>query len=418
MADYNPFNPNSVVMPTLFAGRAGQVNEICGKLANLKRGIPTSFFMYGERGIGKTALASLIMHVAKLKNPDLCNLNLVASYYAVEKNQDIASVLRESLNSLTDKLDKNLLDKIGSRLGSLFKNGKFQIGSFALELEAKEREKEIILKDQVISILTNIINGFCAQPEEGNTQGTLIPCEGGNRQGILIVIDEMHNLKDIDITASLLRNIMTTLSVETLGQVSFLLIGYKEDMVKFFSSDPSSRRAFDLIELTVMPQPEAEDVLKKGFVAANVKWDSSELSKNIGSAGGYPHSIQILGRHLLEVDKDNLIDKNDWNAALFNSALELKTKDFSQMYSFNVAGTQTVKDQILVLLANKNKPMSKKEIADELKKNIYQHIPELIKKGSVRELLDKKVELHSQLLRTSILIDQIIQNRNKEQKIT
>ncbi len=56
----NPFNPNSVVTPTLFAGRHDQVFQILKKLTQVREGMPASFVLQGDRGIGKTALAKLI----------------------------------------------------------------------------------------------------------------------------------------------------------------------------------------------------------------------------------------------------------------------------------------------------------------------------------------------------------------------
>ena len=62
---YNPFNPNSVVATNLFAGRSQYILRIIRKLDQVRRGMPSSFFLFGERGIGKTALAKLVKHLAE-----------------------------------------------------------------------------------------------------------------------------------------------------------------------------------------------------------------------------------------------------------------------------------------------------------------------------------------------------------------
>ena len=77
MATYNPFNPNSTVTPTLFAGRSEQTLQIVRKLAQVKRGMSSNFIFHGERGIGKTALARLIRYLSESNNPDLENLNFL-----------------------------------------------------------------------------------------------------------------------------------------------------------------------------------------------------------------------------------------------------------------------------------------------------------------------------------------------------
>lgn len=43
MANYNPFNPNSIVTPTLFAGRTDQALVIIDKLEHVKKKMPASF---------------------------------------------------------------------------------------------------------------------------------------------------------------------------------------------------------------------------------------------------------------------------------------------------------------------------------------------------------------------------------------
>jgi len=398
MGKYNPFNPNSVVVPTLFAGRASQVNEICKKLTQLKHGMPASYFVYGERGIGKTALVKLIRYVASLNEDKLHELNLITSYYSAEQGQEISSILQESLNKLTDEMDSALVAKIGSRLGEIFKNGKFEIGAFgtslAIDTTESKLKREITVKDQTVSILSNIIKSISSG-------------EGKKKDGILIVIDEIHNVGNLATAASIIRNIVTTLDVENLGKVSFIIIGYEEDVSKFFSQDSSAKRMFDFIPLDVMPDGDAMDILKKGFEAAGVKFDEAALRENISMAGGYPHSIQILGYHLIETDTDGQVDQKDWDRAAIDAMFTLRSKEFAAMYSFGKP--LTVKDEILSLLAKENRPLLKKEIADQLKKkNIYQYIPVLKKIGAIRGDADKKLQLQSQLLRTAILFDQFI----------
>jgi len=397
MENVNPFNPNSVVGSNLFAGRSIQINEICNKLQQIKVSSPSSSFIYGERGIGKTALAKLIKYIASINDPDFYALNLITSYYSVENGQEISSVLQESLNKLTNEMDTSLLEKIGSKLGNIFQNGKFQIGAFgaSIGVESNQNEitRQITIKDQTVSILSNIIKSIT---------------EEGKRDGVLIIIDELHNLKHLETSASILRNVITTLDVESLGKVSFLLIGYEEDVAKFFSEDSSARRTFDLYPLGVMPDDEAKEVLIKGFSLVGLKWDGESITRNISVAGGYPHSIQIIGHNLVKTDTDKNIDEVDWGSAIVNSALDLQTKSFSSMYSFNK--TITEKDKILVALANAGKPLTRKELKDITGKNVYQYIPLLKECGAVKEDDEKKVFLQSQLLRTSILFDQRIRN--------
>lgn len=244
---YNPFNPNSIVSTSLFAGRKEYVLKIIRKLEHAKKGMPSSFFLFGERGIGKTALAKLIMFIAEKNDNALGELNFLISYYSADKGQKISTVLQASLNELTDKLPKTVLDVLGTKLGALLKNGKFNIGPFSMELKSEE-EKTIIVRDQIISILSNLIESIKTS------------LEIGKKDGVLIVIDEMQNIFDIEQCAQLFRGIITTLDVKNLGNVAFLLIGYETALNDFFDGDPSARRQFDSIQLDVMMPNEAKGV--------------------------------------------------------------------------------------------------------------------------------------------------------------
>lgn len=391
---YNPFNPNSVVGTNLFAGRTEYIFRVIRKLEQVKRGMPSSFFLFGERGIGKTALVKLIMYVSEIKDPEFGNLNFLTSYYTAEKGQSINSVLESSLNELTDKIPQTVLDTLGQKLGNLLKNGKFTIGAFSVDLSQSEKQKEnIVVKDRLVSILSNILESIKLSPERKRTE-----------DGILIVIDEMGNIADLDSSAQLFRGIITTLDVKSLGNICFLLIGYDETLKDFFKEDTSTRRHFDSIKLGVMPMNEAMEVLTKGFREAEVSWNDEDLKKNIIATGGYPHSIQLLGHNLLEIDKDDNIDNEDWSKAINRTAIELQRKDFADLYNFN--GKPSGREAILDILAIAGKPLSIQEITKYCKiKNIYQYLPELRKRGSIKtDPETNNITLHSELFRSSIFL--------------
>lgn len=403
--NFNPFNPNSVVVPNLFAGRTVSVLDISRKLSQLKHNMPASFFIHGERGIGKTALAKLIKSIAVLDDSNLYNLNLLTSYYAVESGQDLGSVLQASINSLTDQMDGSLVQEIGGRLGELFKNGKFTIGAFgaSIDIAAGEstKQRDITIKDQTVSILSGLLKALRDKQ---------------SKDGVLIIIDEVHNLKDLPSAASVFRNIVTTLDVDGIGQVSFLLIGYDEDVEKFFSEDSSARRIFDLYPLDVMPENEAAEVLKKGFKEADYKWEDHTLEGKIKVAGGYPHSIQVLGHNLIETDRDGNIDAKDWEEAIQKSAQALQSKEFSKMYAFGK--TLTEKDKILIDMALTDKSLTRKEISEKSSsKNVYKEISILKSSGAVKEDENKNLSLHSQLFRTAILFDYYLRFPEQQQKL-
>jgi len=397
---YNPFNPNSVVSTNLFAGRTDYVLRIMRKLEQVKKGMPSSFFLFGERGIGKTALAKLIMSVAEKNDSQLGNLNFLVSYYSADKNQSINTILQSSLNELTDKISPKVLDMLGKRLGSLLKNGKFSIGAFSIELKSAE-EKTIAVRDQLISILSNLIEAIKNVEEDKK------------KDGVIIVIDEAQNIGDIELCAQLFRGIITTLDVKNLGNISFLLIGYESALNDFFKGDPSARRQFDSISLGVMPIEEAKEVLIKGFQESGVTWDQTALDNYILATGGYPHSIQLLGHSLIEYDSDNVIDNIDWDKAIHHTASELQRKDFAEMYDFH--GKVSAKERILDALAVAWQPLSKQEISRYAEiKNIYQYLPDLERRGSLKvDPETGKAVLHSQLFRIAILMKIIDKIKNE-----
>ena len=413
----NPFNPNSVVKPQLFAGRANQILHAVRKMSQVRDKMPSSFVISGERGIGKTALAKHIMFLSQQRNQKFENLNFLTTYYTVEKDQHFSSVLQSSLNLLTDQLSKSVIDRLSFHVGSFFKDGKFSLGAFGTKMEIdktsrKYFEDDMNLKDQTISILTNILKGIEEDKSKKGKRNT-------DPDGILIVLDEIHNVKNINGAAQILRSAITTLDMNGYGNIAFLIMSYPEAVKKFFKGDPSAKRSFDILPLGIMPDNEAQEILIKGFDQAKIKYNEKIIRNNINKSGGYPHSIQVLGHNLVEIDNDNYIDQEDWTQAIKKTALELQYKDFSNLYSFN--GKIRQRDELLNILALMKKPVLKTDLSkafNKFSKNIYAGscLPELKKIGAIKEdPVTGLLSLHSYLFKSAISLH--IASQSDEKKI-
>ena len=388
----NPFSPNAVVPPALFAGRSRQILDILSKLRRVSTGQPVSFILHGERGIGKTALARLINHVAQAKDPQLHNLNFLTSYCAVDKRRSLRSVLETSLNALTDDLPETAIQQLTNKLGGIFKNGKFSFGAFGLNATvdtSQTGETDAYFKDQIISSLSNIIKS--------------VVIDDKNFDGILIIIDEIHNIEDLRNAASIFKGVINTLNFRDRGYLSFLIIGYSNSIGILFEEDPSARRSFDFTQLDVMPGAEAQELLTKGFDKIQIGYDKDVLADKIEIAGGYPHALQILGRQLVDVDMDRNITSQDWDRAITSAALELQAKDFFDFYSFTGKQTNSEKVMNILALSNGHIPVKKTKLQKAVGKSIYRNLNQLLNQGVIKEdSSDGYLSLQSKLLSSAI----------------
>jgi len=409
----NPFSPGGIVKSALFGGRHKYITNILKRLVSVKDARPASFYLFGERGIGKTALAKLISYIASSKDKDLYDLDFIISYYSAQLHQTFSDVLESSLNNIADQIDESVLKKIGSRLGNVFKDGKFSIGAFGFETSYNGRRgddsttKKTVIKDQVVSILRNIIQQIRNNEDISK-----------NKDGILIIIDEMDNLDDINFSASIVRGITTELDFEDFGFVSFLLIGYENGYERFISGDESIRRLIDPVHLTEMPENEIIETFKKGFLEASVQWSADKLKEKVWLTGGYPLAIQVIGYYLIEYDTDNNIKGDDWDKSITKSAEELIDKEYSLYYSFGIRQKKNA-DKILLAFAVagiKLDSMSLSEI-EQISGviNPSQYLTPLMKNGVVnRDKISGEYMIKRGLLRTAVILDLLKVNSAEE----
>ncbi len=106
---YNPFKPDRIADPNLFAGRVSEIEIIKRSLFQAKHGNPPNLLITGERGIGKSSLLHYVYLLARGKIPangeNYNFLTLSVDLYGVQRDIDIIEMILRELRSTLNSYD-------------------------------------------------------------------------------------------------------------------------------------------------------------------------------------------------------------------------------------------------------------------------------------------------------------------------
>lgn len=299
----NPFRPNAIVVPGMFAGRLDEIGLIDRGLEQTKSGNPWNFLLHGERGIGKSSLL------------------LYANLWASRGHDPVAPpdddeyrfcfvVLNVELDRLTDKA--MLVQKIGrslrqelerhDKLRSLLQEGweffkRWDLGGFSYT----EKLSELLVED------------LCE---------TLVKADErlkSNIDGILILIDEADKGAAACDLGAFLKVTTERLTKRNCKRIAFGVSGLSQVLSCLKASHESSLRILNVLELKPLDFEERKGVVRKGLQVANrdapqdkritIEPDAEDYIARYSE--GYPHFLQQYAYSAFETDNDGTISLKD-----------------------------------------------------------------------------------------------------------
>src|ERR1700722_15606913 len=107
MPKFNPFRPNNIVHPGMFAGRYEELVALEKTLFQTKNGNATHFLIDGERGIGKSSLLLNLTWVAKGELPTLED-DLSFNFITVSISLDSAHSYSDIVRAIASELHREI----------------------------------------------------------------------------------------------------------------------------------------------------------------------------------------------------------------------------------------------------------------------------------------------------------------------
>jgi len=302
----SPFTLGRPVPIEYFVARTEQIKRLERSISQTALGKNENIFISGERGIGKSSLASFIKYLAEKEH------SLVGSHCmlgGVNSLEDMMRVIFQRL--LQDCTDKTLFD----RLKEGFKEYIQGLTFFGVGVEfTSDKNKLRALVDNFLPVMRKIYD------EVKN-----------NKKGIILILDDLNGVTGLPEFSQFLKSFVDELA--TSGKplpILLVLVGLPERREDLIRHQPSTARIFDVVELPLMNKPESKEFFKKMFDSKKITVEDKAIELMVEFSAGYPMLLHEVGDAVFWQDEDNRIDIEDATFGISEAAKNVGKKYIGQ----------------------------------------------------------------------------------------
>lgn len=266
---YSPTAP--IKQKDFFRGRINQLTKIVEAINEVGQ----HAILYGERGVGKTSLANIMV-------------NSITNLYPV-------------------KVTCSRQDDFKTLWKQAFDNVQFSTTTQGIGFNPQQKEKIINLgqyisktEDLKPSDIVNVIKQILAFQ-------------------FLFVFDEFDNIINKK-TRSTFADLIKSLS-DNVNNVTIVLVGIADNVEDLIGSHQSLERCLKQVKMPRMSNSESLEIIEKGFTQLEFTISASIKNQIVEFSSGFPHYIHLLCKYGAKELIDN--DKTDFNSAYLKIAIKI-----------------------------------------------------------------------------------------------
>ena len=292
----SPFTPGLPVSAEFFVGRREEIDKLRRKAASSAEGRLQVVFLVGERGIGKSSLASFVRLLSEREHETLGLHTFLGGVSSLEEmvRRVFDRLLKESVNTPWHE-----------KVKKFFGNHIREVGLFGISLEFGAPEQD----------LRRMVHDFA--PALRN----LVERVKEEKKGIFLVLDDINGLASSPDFANWLKSLVDEIATSQKPlPLCLLLVGLEERRQSLIRQQPSLARVFDLIEIKPWSSDETKTFFENAFSSVSISVAEKTLKMLTLYAGGLPVLAHELGDAAFRMDSDGRIDDKDALGALLLAA--------------------------------------------------------------------------------------------------
>lgn len=286
--DSSPFTPGIPVDAEFFTGRQKQVEELLTMVRMArKRGLQVGWIS-GERGMGKSSLASFIGYLAER------NQKAVVAHVHLGGVENIEELVRKThLQLLKDNENKSW----GQALWGAFEEHVERVGVFGAEIKLKTTQDE----------LSAVARGF------SDALSHILKKVGGDREVLVLILDDINGLADNPKFPHWLKSMVDgEATSRKKNPVCLVFVGMEERLQQIANENLSVIRIFrPLINIDPWTSDESNGFFKNSFTKGGVEIREDEIQSLTRYSGGLPTMSHEIGHATWEVLKDYKITSKE-----------------------------------------------------------------------------------------------------------
>ena len=270
----SPFTPGRLADPRLFVGREAQIQQLLDAAKKARRGNFQIAYVSGERGIGKSSLVQIALHLAETQH------NAVVAHAHLGGISDFAGLGRRAMEATvqdgeTRPWGAKLLDLLSDRVERVNFLG------MGISLKGEKREWE------------HIGQNLPAQ------MAALVEKVGDERAPMILALDDINGFADKPEFAHWVKS-AAEIAAGRAGKIPVFLIfvGLEERRRQMMKHNPSVARVFQpTLFVETWSEDETRDFFRHGFEAGGIPSSvfKTVLPNCIRYSGGFPMLAQEIG---------------------------------------------------------------------------------------------------------------------------
>ena len=282
--DDSPFSPNRPVEPSDFVGREEQIDRLISVVSQSRKSLQVAW-IGGERGMGKSSIASFVGFVAETLH------NALVGHAHLGGANDLSEMMRQTYLGL---LKDNRRESIGKKLLALFGDRVEKVGAFGVEIKLNLSPED--LKADASSF-AEALDELRKRVDEG-------------KEMVLLILDDINGLAEAPAFAHWIKSMVDGMATRRLKiPVCLIFVGLPERLEAMRTNNPSVVRTFcDIINIEPWTEDEAKDFFRKAFTKKEIEVDADVLDIFAMYSGGIPTVAHEIGAQAWRIIENKELD--------------------------------------------------------------------------------------------------------------